>query len=242
MAKAHRVRVVDDSTGRTLATFDLWLHVDAPALLRSKVTSGGFMGKGWDHGVPGVEFWAEALRVAKPGAHLLAFGGSRTYHRLACAIEDAGWEVRDCLMWVYGCLSEDSEVLTRDGWEPYHTAKSKEIMAYDTEADVYQWERPTRWSAYRVELDTAYRVVSDLTDQIVSRGHRCLVERGGRLAFVKADELAGVESVPVLPDDFPDVPEGRWSVLQSGVQRRGARSGVEKARAQGTGGVVAGVG
>jgi site-specific DNA-methyltransferase (adenine-specific) len=61
-----------------------------------------FMGKGWDHGVPGVEFWTEALRVAKPGGHLLAFGGTRTYHRLACAIEDAGWEVRDCVMWVYG--------------------------------------------------------------------------------------------------------------------------------------------
>jgi site-specific DNA-methyltransferase (adenine-specific) len=47
--------------------------------------------------------WAtEALRVAKPGAHLLAFGGTRTFHRLTCAIEDAGWEIRDCLMWVYG--------------------------------------------------------------------------------------------------------------------------------------------
>jgi site-specific DNA-methyltransferase (adenine-specific) len=61
-----------------------------------------FMGKGWDHGVPGVEFWTEAMRVAKPGAHLLAFGGTRTYHRLACAIEDAGWGIRDCVMWVYG--------------------------------------------------------------------------------------------------------------------------------------------
>ena len=61
-----------------------------------------FMGKDWDHGVPGVQFWAEALRVAKPGAYLLAFGGSRTYHRLACAIEDAGWEIRDCIMWLYG--------------------------------------------------------------------------------------------------------------------------------------------
>ena len=61
-----------------------------------------FMGKGWDHGVPGVEFWAAALRVAKPGAHLLAFGGTRTFHRLTVAIEDAGWEIRDCLMWVYG--------------------------------------------------------------------------------------------------------------------------------------------
>jgi hypothetical protein len=44
----------------------------------------------------------EALRVAKPGAHLLAFGGTRTYHRLACAIEDAGWEIRDCIMWCFG--------------------------------------------------------------------------------------------------------------------------------------------
>jgi site-specific DNA-methyltransferase (adenine-specific) len=60
------------------------------------------MGKGWDHAVPGVEFWAEALRVAKPGAHLVAFGGTRTFHRLACAIEDAGWEMRDCLSWLYG--------------------------------------------------------------------------------------------------------------------------------------------
>ena len=61
-----------------------------------------FMGKAWDHGVPGVEFWREILRVAKPGAHLVAFGGTRTYHRLAVAIEDAGAEIRDCFVWAYG--------------------------------------------------------------------------------------------------------------------------------------------
>ena len=61
-----------------------------------------FMGRGWDHGVPGVEFWREVYRVLKPGAHLVAFGGTRTYHRMACAIEDAGFEIRDSLMWVYG--------------------------------------------------------------------------------------------------------------------------------------------
>jgi site-specific DNA-methyltransferase (adenine-specific) len=61
-----------------------------------------FMGKNWDHGVPGPAFWTAALRVAKPGAHLLAFGGTRTFHRLACAIEDAGWEIRDTLGWLYG--------------------------------------------------------------------------------------------------------------------------------------------
>jgi len=61
-----------------------------------------FMGKAWDHGVPGVDVWAEVLRVCRPGAHLLAFGGSRTFHRLVCAIEDAGWEIRDSLQWIYG--------------------------------------------------------------------------------------------------------------------------------------------
>lgn len=60
------------------------------------------MGAKWDSELPTVEMWKEALRVAKPGAHLLAFGGTRTYHRLACAIEDAGWEIRDCIFWSYG--------------------------------------------------------------------------------------------------------------------------------------------
>lgn len=61
-----------------------------------------FMGKGWDYGVPSVEYWKEVLRVLKPGGHLIAFGGSRMYHRLFCAIEDAGFEIRDTLMWLYG--------------------------------------------------------------------------------------------------------------------------------------------
>ena len=64
----------------------------------------GFMGKSWDSsGVAfNVEVWREALRVLKPGGHLIAFSGSRTYHRMAVAIEDAGFEIRDQIMWVYG--------------------------------------------------------------------------------------------------------------------------------------------
>jgi len=74
-----------------------------PTTTLEDATSGrGFMGKEWDRGVPGVTFWAEALRVAKPGAYLLAFGGTRAFHRMAVAIEDAGWEIRDCCCWVYG--------------------------------------------------------------------------------------------------------------------------------------------
>ena len=77
---------------------------------RARITTGGFMGRGWDdydHFNGGFQGWChawatECLRVLKPGGHLLAFGGTRTWHRLACAIEDAGFEIRDSIAWLYG--------------------------------------------------------------------------------------------------------------------------------------------
>jgi site-specific DNA-methyltransferase (adenine-specific) len=60
------------------------------------------MGKRWDYDVPSVEVWRECLRVLKPGGHLLAFAGTRTQHRMACRIEDGGFEIRDMIAWVYG--------------------------------------------------------------------------------------------------------------------------------------------
>lgn len=93
------VRVI---TGDCLAVMPTLAARSVDAIVSDPPYGLAFMGKGWDHAVPGVEFWREALRVAKPGAHLAAFGGTRTYHRLAVAIEDAGWEIRDCLSWLYG--------------------------------------------------------------------------------------------------------------------------------------------
>lgn len=61
-----------------------------------------FMGKKWDYDVPSVDIWQECLRVLKPGGYLLAFAGTRTQHRMACRIEDAGFEIRDMIAWVYG--------------------------------------------------------------------------------------------------------------------------------------------
>ena len=61
-----------------------------------------FMGKRWDYDVPSVDVWTECLRVLKPGGHLLAFAGTRTQHRMAVRIEDAGFEIRDMIAWVYG--------------------------------------------------------------------------------------------------------------------------------------------
>lgn len=69
-----------------------------------KRASAGFMGQQWDTGETAfaAEFWAEVFRVLKPGGHLLAFSGTRTYHRMVCAIEDAGFEIRDQIGWLYG--------------------------------------------------------------------------------------------------------------------------------------------
>jgi DNA modification methylase len=79
-----------------------------------------FMGKKWDYDVPGEDIWRECLRVLKPGGHLLAFAGTRTQHRMAVRIEDAGFEIRDLIMWVYGSgfpkSMDISKQLDKDGW------------------------------------------------------------------------------------------------------------------------------
>ena len=80
-----------------------------------------FMNKHWDHDVPKVEIWTECLRVLKPGGHLLSFGGTRTYHRLAVNIEDAGFEIRDQIQWIYG-----------SGFPKSHNIKEGEFKGWGT--------------------------------------------------------------------------------------------------------------
>ena len=88
----------------------------------------GFMGKSWDNtGIANnPELWKECLRVLKPGGHLLAFSGTRTYHRMASAIEDAGFEVRDMIEWLYGSgFPKSLNIGKQDGcekWEGWGTA------------------------------------------------------------------------------------------------------------------------
>jgi len=181
-----------------------------------------FMNREWDHGVPGKPFWQEVLRVLKPGGMLLAFGGTRTHHRLMCAIEDAGFELRDCLMWLYGCLSDDTEILVDGKWEPYHKAAQSHLtLCYDAEHDEFSWKPIQDLYMYDYD-DTAYRIESDHTDQIVSRNHRCLVERDGAYVFEAAEEVARKRKagVPVLEDlsglldDLPVPYEGASSSQQ----------------------------
>jgi site-specific DNA-methyltransferase (adenine-specific) len=99
----------------------------------------GFMGKSWDaSGIAfNVDVWREALRVMKPGGHLIAFSGSRTYHRMAVAIEDAGFQIRDQIMWVYGSGFPKSHNISKaiqkaDGVEPVGFKENENAAFYGT--------------------------------------------------------------------------------------------------------------
>ena len=148
-------------------------------------TSKGFMGKEWDgSGIEyDVDFWREVYRVLKPGGHMLVMSGTRTYHRVATAIEDAGFEIRDMLQWLYGCLSEDTEILTINGWMRYNEFITENpVLCYNLDKDQFEFHKPKRSFIYE-NKHTAYRIKSDSTDQIVSRNHRVLVEQDGRNVF-----------------------------------------------------------
>lgn len=93
----------------------------------------GFMGKAWDFEVPGPAYWKAILAAAKPGAHLVAFAGTRKEHRLTCAIEDAGWEIRDRLAWLYGeGYPKNARTQLKPGHEPIEGSLAENIAKYGT--------------------------------------------------------------------------------------------------------------
>lgn len=147
-----------------------------------------FMGKGWDHGVPGVEFWEAALRVLKPGGHLLAFGGTRTWHRLACAVEDAGFEIRDTIMYIYGSGFPKS----------LDVSKAIDKVRDDRDAilaiTTFMADHADRLGITRADLD-AHMGTSDMGGWWLSRlRHRCAVP--------KVEQWLRIRALLGLPGDM----------------------------------------
>ena len=149
-----------------------------------------FMNKKWDYDVPTVEFWRLVLQVLKPGGHVLSFGSPRTQHRMVVNIEDAGFEIRDQIVWIYGCLSDDTEILVDGRWESYKKALfARMTLGYNPITDEFSWQPILNTFRYEVR-DMVYRIQSALTDQIVSRNHRCLIERNDKLIIQTAESIA----------------------------------------------------
>lgn len=127
-----------------------------------------FMGKRWDYDVPSVEVWAECLRVLKPGGHLLAFAGTRTQHRMAVRIEDAGFEIRDMIAWCYGSgfpksLDVSKSIDKAAGAEgEYRGAKTKAHAGRKTLNVPEGWDRP--WMADPEAMNRANSAYHPATD------------------------------------------------------------------------------
>ena len=107
-----------------------------------------FMGKQWDYDVPSQEIWEECMRVLKPGGHLLSFAGSRTYHRMAVRIEDAGFEIRDQIMWVYGSgfpksrnIGKDIEKIKVGGIKNLKQVGTKQGIKVETGTSGYSYSK-----------------------------------------------------------------------------------------------------
>ncbi len=189
------------------------MHVDCRGILPALATGSvdlvvtdppygmSFMGKDWDKVLPDPAIWRECLRVLKPGAFAFVMSSPRAdlLSRMIASLEGAGFNVGFTpIYWAYACLSADTEVLTRDGWKDWEQLRTStirdKIVVYDTEAEVFQFESPSAWHAYRVREDLL-RIESQDTEQLVTRNHRVLTPLG----MVYADHLEDEASVVYLP-------------------------------------------
>lgn len=186
----------------------------------------GFMGRAWDRS--GVAFcsetWAEVLRVLKPGGHLLAFGAPRNYHRLACAVEDAGFEVRDCLMWVFGTGFPKSLNVSRAidlslGAEPFVIAEGNTVRRIRPGADQNKdgsWEKLTdrtythkttqaatseaaQWEGWGTALKPAYEPIILARKPLDGTVAANILKHGTGALNIDGCRVGTTKNVPVSP-------------------------------------------
>jgi site-specific DNA-methyltransferase (adenine-specific) len=187
----------------------------------------GFMNKAWDRA--GVAFdaqtWWHVYRVLKPGAHLLAFGGTRTFHRIACAVEDAGFEIRDSIAWMYGSgfpksadvakLIDKAEGAVRakqTGYRPRRGSASLNPSGYNTPEWVPQVREPVteaakEWQGWGTALKPAFEPIV-----VARKPFSGTIEQNVRQHGTGALNIDGTR-VPVDPDD--PVNEAVWTVRPS---------------------------
>ena len=203
----------------------------------------GFMGKSWDaSGIAfNVDVWREALRVMKPGGHLIAFSGSRTYHRMAVAIEDAGFEIRDQIMWVYGSGFPKSHNISKglDKQEGIWRGRAGEVTTANGAMSGPNYERTPmeppvteaakQWNGWGTALKPAHEpmvlarkpLIGTVANNVLTHGTGGLNIDGSRVA--SGDNFDGLVGRPIqklatrLNDETDD--EYRARVLESPEQQ-----------------------
>ena len=136
----------------------------------------------------------EAYRVLVPGGVIKAFSATRTFHRLAMAMRNVGYQGLHLEAWSYGCLSEDTEILTEKGWAHYRDAQvGCQVLGFDVVTGKFSWQAVEETFEYPCN-GTAYSILGEHTDQIVSTGHRCVIWNDG-WKFVRSEDLTGTEAL-----------------------------------------------
>jgi site-specific DNA-methyltransferase (adenine-specific) len=197
-----------------------------------------FMGKRWDYDVPSVDIWAECLRILKPGGHLLAFAGTRTQHRMAVRIEDAGFEIRDMIAWVYGSGFPKSLDVSKaiDKAAGHWRGKAGEVVSDNGAMSGGNYERTPKgnaitaaaaaWQGWGTALKPALEpitvarkpLVGTVAENVLAHGTGALNVNGCRIegrertdyGLANATRSAGnTYGTPSVSADF-DATQGRW--------------------------------
>lgn len=181
----------------------------------------GFLGREWDStGVAyDADLWREVLRALKPGGHLLAFGGTRTYHRMACAIEDAGFEIRDSIHWIYGSGFPKSHDVSKaidkaagaarqvigvhrmPGYalaNVLHGAQNRETLAFAKTSDEPATEAARQWVGWGTALKPAHEpcvvarkpLEGTVAANVLAHGTGAINVDGCRVPHANAEDLA----------------------------------------------------
>jgi len=198
-----------------------------------------FMNKHWDYDIPSVDIWREGFRVLKPGGHLLAFAGTRTQHRMACAIEDAGFEIRDMIAWVYSSgfpksLAVDKAldgVLGKQG-KGFNAAGGKEKFDkqdLSKRSDYgYKYEPATeaarQWQGFGTALKPALEpitvarkpLIGTVVENVLKHGTGALNIDGCRVPLSGASDAAEFANNHAVTERLPQSYEGQPLGLHDG--------------------------
>ncbi len=201
-----------------------------------------FMGKRWDYDVPSVDIWAECLRILKPGGHLLAFAGTRTQHRMAVRIEDAGFEIRDMIAWVYGsgfpksldvskaidkAAGVEREVVgvhRRHGGGSAESGSMSGPLGTASELPLTAPATPaaSQWSGWGTALKPALEPITVARKPLVGTVAANVLEHGTGALNVDGCRVKGAP--PSVPQPVFNSPTGRTYGMKTGEGRNGEMS------------------